>query len=60
MADNVVRGGAVADADSVVESVRAVRETLALMAAEPRLSTTVIQTVGNKGYDGFAFAVVDG
>ena len=41
-------------------NVLGVRATLELMAAQPRLSTTVIQTVGNKGYDGFAFAVVNG
>ena len=60
VADNVVRGGAVADADSTDPNVLGVRATLELMAAQPRLSTTVIQTVGNKGYDGFAFAVVNG
>jgi predicted O-methyltransferase YrrM len=58
VADNVVRGGGIADADSSDPNVLGVRETLELMAAEPRLSTTVIQTVGDKGYDGFALALV--
>ncbi len=58
VADNVVRGGGIADPASTDPNVLGVRETLELMAAEPRLSTTVIQTVGDKGYDGFALALV--
>lgn len=58
VADNVVRDGRVADLTSTDPNVLGVRQTLALMAAEPRLSTTVIQTVGDKGYDGFALALV--
>lgn len=60
VADNVVRGGGIADPASTDPMVLGVRETLELMAAEPRLSTTVIQTVGDKGHDGFALAVVAG
>ncbi len=51
--DNVVRRGAVADASSGDANVRGVRAFMDLVAAEPRLSATVIQTVGTKGYDGF-------
>lgn len=58
VADNVVRDGAVADATSADPSVRGVRLMLEEMAAEPRLDATVIQTVGAKGYDGFALGVV--
>ncbi|MBI2362020.1 MAG: O-methyltransferase [Elusimicrobia bacterium] len=58
VADNVVRGGAVADASSPDPRVQAVRRFNALLAAEPRLSATVLQTVGVKGHDGLAFAVV--
>lgn len=58
VADNVVRKGAVIDADSDDAGIQGVRRLLAAMAAEPRVSTTVIQTVGSKGYDGFALAVV--
>jgi len=58
VADNVVRGGAVADAQSDDPSVVGVRRFLDLVAAEPRLSATVIQTVGEKGHDGFALALV--
>ena len=58
IADNVVRGGAVADPDSPDVNVQGVRRYIDMMAAEPRTSATVIQTVGSKGYDGFAVAVV--
>src|ERR1039458_7345711 len=58
IADNVVRGGGVTDADSDNAAVRGVREFLRLLAAEPRVSTTAIQTVGGKGHDGFSLSVV--
>ena len=58
IADNVVRDGAVADAASADPSVRAVRRYHELVAAEPRVAATVIQTVGVKGYDGLSFALV--
>jgi predicted O-methyltransferase YrrM len=58
IADNVVRDGAVADPDSTDANVRAVRQYNALVAAEPRLSATVLQTVGSKGYDGLTIALV--
>jgi len=58
VADNVVRGGALIDPDSSDPRVQAVRRFIELVAAEPRLDATVIQTVGSKGYDGLAFAVV--
>ncbi|MBV9097887.1 MAG: O-methyltransferase [Frankiaceae bacterium] len=56
--DNVVRNGAVADADSDDANVRGVRDFLARIAGDPRTDTTVIQTVGTKGYDGFAVVAV--
>jgi len=56
--DNVVRNGAVLDAESHDASVQGVRRFLEAMAAEPRVVATAIQTVGSKGYDGLAFAVV--
>ena len=56
--DNVVRNGAVVDAASADASVQGVRRLNELIAAEPRVSATAIQTVGNKGYDGFAVALV--
>lgn len=58
VADNVVRGGAIKDADSADPSVRAMRRFNELLATHPRLSATEIQTVGGKGYDGFAIALV--
>jgi predicted O-methyltransferase YrrM len=60
IADNVVRNGAVIDADSTDASVQGVRRFNAALAAEPRVTASVIQTVGSKGYDGLAFAVVTG
>lgn len=56
--DNVVRKGAVADAASTDPDVVGVRRCLEMIAANPRLSATAIQTVGGKGYDGFALALV--
>jgi predicted O-methyltransferase YrrM len=58
LADNVVRGGAVADPTSTDPNVRGVRRFNELLAAETRVSATAIQTVGSKGYDGFAIAFV--
>ncbi|MEV6364475.1 O-methyltransferase [Nocardia asteroides] len=60
LVDNVVRGGAVADEHSEDPNVRASRELIELLAAEPSLDATVVQTVGAKGWDGFAYAVVNG
>jgi predicted O-methyltransferase YrrM len=56
--DNVVRGGAVIDADSTDPSVQGVRRFVELLAVESRASGTAIQTVGIKGYDGFAIVLV--
>ncbi|HXQ82013.1 MAG TPA: O-methyltransferase [Opitutaceae bacterium] len=56
--DNVVRKGAVIDAASADPSVRGVRRFNEMLAAEPRVSATTIQTVGSKGYDGFTFILV--
>lgn len=56
--DNVVRKGAVVDAGADDPETRAVRRLYEVMAAEPRVSATAIQTVGMKGHDGFAIALV--
>ena len=58
IADNVVRKGAVVDAASPDAAVQGVRRFNAALAQEPRVTATVVQTVGEKGYDGFALAVV--
>ncbi|HXR05646.1 MAG TPA: O-methyltransferase [Verrucomicrobiae bacterium] len=58
IADNVVRKGAVIDADSNDPLVQGVRRFHELLATETRVSATVFQTVGSKGYDGFAIALV--
>jgi predicted O-methyltransferase YrrM len=59
IADNVIREGEVADAKSADPSVQGVRRMNELIAAEPRVSATAIQTVGSKGYDGFALILVE-
>jgi len=56
--DNVVRNGAVTDSSSTDPNVQEVRRFLELISSEPRLSATALQTVGSKGYDGFAIAIV--
>ncbi|MFJ6215609.1 O-methyltransferase [Streptomyces sp. NPDC092296] len=56
--DNVVRGGAVVDPDSPDPSVQGVRRLNELIAAEPGVTATAVQTVGGKGYDGFTLALV--
>ncbi len=56
--DNVVRNGRVADPKDTDPRVLGSRDCLDLLGAEPRLRATAIQTVGSKGYDGFAIAYV--
>ncbi|MEE1802807.1 O-methyltransferase [Streptomyces sp. JV176] len=56
--DNVVRGGSVVDAGSTDPSVLGTRRMIEEMGKNPRLSATAVQTVGTKGYDGFALARV--
>lgn len=56
--DNVVRDGAVVDAASEDPAVLGTRRLNERMAAEPRVSVTEVQTVGIKGYDGFAVGLV--
>lgn len=57
--DNVVRGGAVIEEKSEDASVQGVRKLFAMLAAEPRVTATALQTLGIKGYDGFAIALVN-
>ena len=56
--DNVVRQGRVTDSASTDPNVRGAREMFDVLAAEPRLDATAVQTVGAKGHDGFALALV--
>jgi len=58
--DNVVRDGKVVDAESTDPNIQGTRRMTEMVAAEPRLSATVLQNVGMKGYDGFVLAVVLG
>jgi len=59
LVDNVVRDGAVIEADSTDPSVQGVRKLNEMISANGRLTATVIQTVGVKGYDGLAIALVN-
>lgn len=56
--DNVVRHGRVIDMSDTAPDVQGVRQVTKMVAAEPRVSATVIQTVGAKGHDGFLVALV--
>jgi predicted O-methyltransferase YrrM len=58
LADNVIRKGAVADPTSTDENVQGIRKFNEALAAEKRVATSVIQTVGSKGYDGLALILV--
>jgi predicted O-methyltransferase YrrM len=59
VADNVVRDGTLADATSPDPVVKAQRRLHEMLAGDPRVAATTIQTVGSKGYDGFTIALVD-
>jgi predicted O-methyltransferase YrrM len=59
VADNVVRDGTLAEADSDDDATRAQRHLHEMLAEDPRISATTIQTVGVKGYDGFTIGLVD-
>jgi predicted O-methyltransferase YrrM len=58
--DNVVREGRVIEAESTDADIQGIRSLFEWMAAEPRILATAMQTVGSKGYDGFAIALVIG
>jgi predicted O-methyltransferase YrrM len=65
LVDNVIRKGAVVDgatpredSDGERENIAGIKRFLGMAGAEPRVSVTAIQTVGGKGYDGFAIALV--
>jgi predicted O-methyltransferase YrrM len=57
--DNVIRKGSITDAKSTDENVRAIRNFNEMLSKEARVTATTLQTVGSKGYDGFAIAVVN-
>lgn len=56
--DNVVRDGEVANRHSTDPRVKGVRTFFDMIAGDPRISATAIQTVGSKGYDGFMIGIV--
>jgi predicted O-methyltransferase YrrM len=57
--DNVVRNGAVVDPNSEDSSVQGIRRFIAAAAEDSRVTMTALQTVGVKGYDGFAIGIVN-
>jgi len=59
VADNVIRDGAIVDPATEDPKVRGVRKFFDRIAVSDRLTATAIQTVGSKGYDGFAIAIVE-
>ncbi|NHC03917.1 O-methyltransferase [Acinetobacter sp. 187] len=57
--DNVIRAGDIMNPENVKPSIQGIRDMYALMQNHPRLlSSTALQTVGSKGHDGFALAIV--
>jgi len=58
LVDNVIRDGEIANASSTDPAVTGTRTMFEMLAANPRLKATALQTVGSKGYDGFAMAIV--
>jgi predicted O-methyltransferase YrrM len=58
ISDNVVHHGTVIDPASADPHVQGVRRFFEMMAADPRLEATAVQTVGSKGHDGFSLAIV--
>lgn len=58
VADNVVRDGEVINPDSTDDRVQGIRRFMDLLAEEPRIEATALQTVGVKGYDGFILGIV--
>jgi len=56
--DNVIRDGAILDANNTNPIVTGTRTFLERLGSHPRLDATALQTVGSKGYDGFALAIV--
>lgn len=57
--DNVIREGGIIEKDSTDRSNQSVRRFHEMLAAEPRVTATSIQTVGSKGHDGFTIALVE-
>jgi predicted O-methyltransferase YrrM len=57
--DNVVRDGEVSNGESADQNVLGTRKLCGDLANNPSLSSTAIQTVGSKGYDGFSLTIVE-
>ena len=58
VADNVVRGGAITEADHTDSRVQGIRRFNEMLARDPRVDASIMQTVGHKGYDGIAFSLL--
>jgi caffeoyl-CoA O-methyltransferase len=60
IADNVIRSGEVLNASGADVGLQGVRRFNEALAADRRVTATIVQMVGSKGYDGMALAVVRG
>jgi len=58
MVDNVIRHGSIIDSENRKPEIQGLRQFYEFVAAQPNVIMTAIQTVGSKGYDGFAVALV--
>lgn len=58
ISDNVVRNGEIIDERSEDDRVQGIRKFIDILEKEPCIESTAIQTVGNKGYDGFVISIV--
>ncbi|WP_313653657.1 O-methyltransferase [Pantoea sp.] len=56
--DNTVRGGHIIDADSNDPNVTGLRKFVDMISEDERLEATAVQTVGEKGWDGFVIAII--
>ena len=59
MLDNVIRAGDIINTENHKPSIEGIRDMFTALQNHPRiLSSTALQTVGSKGHDGFALAIV--
>ncbi len=56
--DNVVREGSIIDMNDLSEATKATRRLHEMLGSHPQLEVTSMQTIGEKGWDGFALAMV--
>ncbi|WP_458119421.1 O-methyltransferase [Paenibacillus sp. Z6-24] len=57
--DNVIREGEIINQQSSDPRIKGVRTFYDMLAGEPRITATALQTIGSKGYDGFMIGIVN-